>query len=53
MTVLAFLAFESNANPAVVITFHFVRVVFVTITAPLVYKLLLTLQHSSWRHIFG
>jgi membrane AbrB-like protein len=37
MTVLVSLAIESQANPPVVLAFHFFRVVFIIVTAPLVF----------------
>jgi len=40
MTVLLVLADESNVNASVITAFHLFRVIFVVITAPLVYKLL-------------
>lgn len=43
MSILVFLAFENNADPAVALTFHFFRVVFVVLTAPWIVRLL-----SEW-----
>ena len=40
MTVLLVLANESNVNASVITVFHLFRVIFVVITAPLVYRLL-------------
>jgi len=40
MTVLLVLAEESNVNAAVITAFHLFRVIFVVLTAPLIYKLL-------------
>ena len=39
MSVLLVLAFESGSNPTLVVCFHFFRVVFVVLTAPLLLKL--------------
>jgi membrane AbrB-like protein len=40
MSILTVLAFESQAQPMLVVCFHFIRVVFVILTAPLIFKLL-------------
>ena len=40
MSVLVSLAVESQANPPVVLAFHFFRVVFIIVTAPLVFHLI-------------
>lgn len=40
MTVLLVLANESNVNASVITIFHLFRVIFVVLTAPLIYKLL-------------
>ena len=44
ISVLAFIAAENGADPTVVMTFHFVRVVFVVITAPWIVSMI-----ASWR----
>ncbi len=38
MSALIVLAFDSQAQPMLVVCFHFVRVVFVILTAPLIFK---------------
>ena len=38
MSALIVLAFDSGARPMLVVCFHFVRVVFVILTAPLIFK---------------
>jgi membrane AbrB-like protein len=40
MNVLVVLALESQAHPTLVVCFHFIRVVFVILTAPLIFKLI-------------
>ncbi|MGD9181921.1 MAG: AbrB family transcriptional regulator [Desulfobacterales bacterium] len=40
MSILTVLALESQAQPTLVVCFHFIRVVFVILTAPLIFKLL-------------
>ena len=40
MSALIVLALESQAQPMLVVCFHFIRVVFVILTAPLVFKLI-------------
>lgn len=40
MSALITLAADSEANPAVVAAFHFVRVVFILVTAPLIFYLM-------------
>jgi uncharacterized membrane protein AbrB (regulator of aidB expression) len=40
MSILTVLAFDSQAQPMLVVCFHFIRVVFVILTAPLIFKLL-------------
>ena len=40
MSGIIVLAFEGGANPPIVLSFHFFRVVFVLLTAPLILKLL-------------
>jgi membrane AbrB-like protein len=40
MSILTVLALESQAQPMLVVCFHFIRVVFVILTAPLIFKLL-------------
>lgn len=40
MSALVVLAFQSQAQPMLVVCFHFVRVVFVILTAPLIFKLI-------------
>ena len=40
MSILTVLALESKAQPMLVVCFHFIRVVFVVLTAPLIFKLL-------------
>ena len=40
MSALVVLALESKAQPMLVVCFHFIRVVFVILTAPLIFKLL-------------
>jgi membrane AbrB-like protein len=42
MSVLTVLALESQAQPMLVVCFHFIRVVFVILTAPLIFKFLST-----------
>ncbi len=39
MSVLVLLAFESQANPTLVLTFHFFRIVFVVLTIPWILKI--------------
>jgi uncharacterized membrane protein AbrB (regulator of aidB expression) len=43
MSVLVSLAVESQANPPVVLAFHFFRLAFIIVTAPLVFHLI-----QSW-----
>ena len=38
MTVLIALAADSGKNPAVITSFHFIRIVFVVLTMPVIYK---------------
>ncbi len=40
MSTISVLALESQAQPMLVVCFHFIRVVFVVLTAPLIFKLL-------------
>ena len=40
MSALIVLAFDSQAHPMLVVCFHFIRVVFVILTAPLIFKLI-------------
>ncbi|MDH3884523.1 MAG: AbrB family transcriptional regulator [Desulfobacterales bacterium] len=40
MSTITVLALESQAQPMLVVCFHFIRVVFVVLTAPLIFKLL-------------
>ncbi|UCH20310.1 MAG: AbrB family transcriptional regulator [Deltaproteobacteria bacterium] len=40
MSILTVLSLESQAQPTLVVCFHFIRVVFVILTAPLIFKLL-------------
>lgn len=40
MSILVVLALESQAQPMLVVCFHFIRVVFVILTAPLIFKLI-------------
>jgi len=40
MSALIVLALESQAQPMLVVCFHFIRVVFVILTAPLIFKLI-------------
>jgi len=40
MSVLVSLAVESQANPPVVLAFQFFRVIFIIVTAPLVFHLI-------------
>ena len=40
MSALVVLAFDSQAQPMLVVCFHFIRVVFVILTAPLIFKLI-------------
>jgi membrane AbrB-like protein len=40
MNVLVVLALESQAHPTLVVCFHFIRVVFVILTAPLIFRLI-------------
>jgi uncharacterized membrane protein AbrB (regulator of aidB expression) len=39
MSALIVLALESEAQPMLVVCFHFIRVVFVILTAPLIFRL--------------
>ena len=40
MSTISVLALESQAQPMLVVCFHFIRVVFVVLTAPLIFRLL-------------
>jgi len=40
MSALVVLALQSQTQPMLVVCFHFIRVVFVILTAPLIFKLI-------------